>query len=53
MKITKYKNGKIIMTAQNNNDSHVLTKMLANIAGKDSNFAKLHQKKIKTNDNTL
>lgn len=45
MKIRKYKNGKIIMAAQNSEDSYVLTSMLANIAGKDSNFAKLHQQK--------
>jgi hypothetical protein len=46
MKIKKYKNGTIKMTADSKKASFLLTAMLSREAGKDSNFAKLHQSKI-------
>lgn len=46
MKIRKYKNGSIKMSAENTSDSFRLTEFLANAAGSNSTFAKLHQNKI-------
>lgn len=42
----------IKMTAEKKDDSNRLTAMLAREAGKDSNFAKLHQEKINKQNNS-
>jgi ribosomal protein S27AE len=44
MKIRKYKNGTIRMTAENKTDSNNLTAFLAGCAGDNSAFAKLQKK---------
>jgi hypothetical protein len=46
MKVRKYKNGTIRLTAENKDDSGNLLNFLAACAGEDSHFAKVGKKKV-------
>jgi hypothetical protein len=45
MKVRKYKNGTVKMTAENKQDSKSLLGFVAALAGEESNFAQLQKEK--------